>query len=257
MDVWRQKCVHRNYPREDGNSCTVGTCDAKTGNCSYDKASKQDKPCDADQSGCTVGDSCDQGVCKAGPVPKCNVVLAACEVSKCVPKDANNFSCVVTKSPDGAVCDGDNSPCTLGGVCQAGSCNAGASKKLCGQTIVGDNGTHVRLTTATWDGARHVVGGTRMGLSDGKITNVAWRIIAYEPGCKEAWSIDEQMTSTARSLVGLFPYAGGVLAVGSTGLGYIGMAHAKDGKLGAIKQFPHGSTTKEYAHAGVSGSIGP
>ena len=234
---------------EDGNSCTIGTCDAKTGNCSYDKASKQDKPCDADQSGCTVGDSCDQGVCKAGPVPKCNVVLAACEVSKCVPKDANNFSCVVAKSPDGAVCDGDNSPCTLGGVCQAGSCNAGASKKLCGQTIVGDNGTHVQLTTATWDGARHVVGGTRMGLSDGKITNVAWRIIAYEPGCKEAWSIDEQMTSTARSLVGLFPYAGGVLAVGSTGLGYIGMHHAKDGKLGALKQFPRGSTTTEYAHA--------
>ncbi len=46
---------------DDGNSCTVDTCDAKTGKCAYNNA-KDGATCD-DGKACTTGDACKAGAC--------------------------------------------------------------------------------------------------------------------------------------------------------------------------------------------------
>ena len=48
----------------DGNSCTVDSCDNKTGKCSYSNG-KDGTKCD-DGTSCTTGDSCKAGKCAAG-----------------------------------------------------------------------------------------------------------------------------------------------------------------------------------------------
>jgi len=50
---------------DDGNACTIDSCDAKTGKCSS-KNAIDGNPCE-DGDSCTTPDTCKAGVCKAGP----------------------------------------------------------------------------------------------------------------------------------------------------------------------------------------------
>ena len=108
----------------DNNPCTVDGCDPAAdggkGACVHNKI---DGPCDADGSVCTESDKCISGVCTPGPAKVCN------DGNGCT-KDACDIAtgCTATDD-DGLVCDDDN-PCTVGDVCQKGSCEAG-NPKVC------------------------------------------------------------------------------------------------------------------------------
>ena len=114
---------------DDGNACTQDACDPKTGQCAFDQAAQTGKPCDADDSGCTVNDACDAGTCVAGSLITCAVPAKPCEHAICLGKGAVAFECVVVAKAEGAVCE-DDAPCTLGAHCAAGQCVAGKTEKL-------------------------------------------------------------------------------------------------------------------------------
>lgn len=119
--------------------------------------------CDADSNGCTAGDSCQAGLCTAGPVPDCNDSFS-CTADACTSTGASAFSCthVVlnktclisgvcyaanainpqnpcqicksatsktawTPAADGTLCNADNSGCTQNDSCLAGACLVGAA----------------------------------------------------------------------------------------------------------------------------------
>jgi len=60
-------------PPADPDKCQTGTgtCDVTTGQCQY-TALGDGAPCNADSNGCTVGDSCQGGVCTSGPAANCD-----------------------------------------------------------------------------------------------------------------------------------------------------------------------------------------
>ncbi len=102
---------------DDGKPCTVDACDTATGKCSS-TLSPNGLSCE-DGKACTGTGTCQQGVCNAKP-KDCDDG-DVCTADAC--SEADNGACKHTNAPDGTVClDGD--PCTLAGVCKAGSCAA-------------------------------------------------------------------------------------------------------------------------------------
>ena len=120
--------------------------------------------CDADNNGCTVGDSCQAGVCQAGGAAACEDDGLACTDQVCGSTGPDTFSCSVVANGQGcfidgtcyaqnaqrpgnqcqrcaqvanptgwsdraagAACDADGSGCTLGDSCQAGQCVIGTA----------------------------------------------------------------------------------------------------------------------------------
>lgn len=105
---------------------TAGSCDPATGACS-NPAKANDAPCD-DANACTMGESCQAGVCGApaatvtcSPVDQCHVA-GVCNPS--------NGTCSNPNAPNGRACD-DGSACTTGESCQAGTCGAPVSTVTC------------------------------------------------------------------------------------------------------------------------------
>lgn len=118
--------------------------------------------CNADSNGCTEGDKCASGACKAGPGQKCNDGLS-CTTDTCVSTGASTYSCIndipithcviggfcfvtTTQNPaspcqtcdpgasqtawtskkEGTECNADDSGCTVGDACNSsGGCVAG------------------------------------------------------------------------------------------------------------------------------------
>ncbi len=103
---------------EDNNACTLDVCDGKA--CSH---APTPGACNADNNACTVGDSCQDGVCKPGAFKTCDdgnpCTLDVCDPAK---------GCTQTND-DGVGCS-DGDACTTGDVCQAGACKGSA--KDCG-----------------------------------------------------------------------------------------------------------------------------
>lgn len=99
---WERHC-QKPLPGADPN---VGSCASRpsTG------------PCD-DGDPCTVGDSCDVGVCKPGPVKSCEDDGKPCTSDAC---DSATGACN-EPLPDGTPCD-DGLSCTDGDSCKAGVC---------------------------------------------------------------------------------------------------------------------------------------
>jgi len=103
---------------DDGNPCTVDSCDLKTG-C---KVTNLDgAPCD-DGAKCTDGDACKDGKCQAGGKKVCDD-KNACTDDSC--DDAKG--CVATNNA--AKCD-DGNACTTTDACDAGAC-AGSGALAC------------------------------------------------------------------------------------------------------------------------------
>jgi hypothetical protein len=103
---------HPGQPKfcDDFKVCTQDSCDPATGACLNQPASG---PC-SDGSFCTVGDTCDQGVCRPGTAPNCDDGNA-CTTDGCS-ASSGCFHTVLT-----GACD-DGNPCTTGDRCLNGAC---------------------------------------------------------------------------------------------------------------------------------------
>jgi len=100
---------------DDDNVCTKDFCSPLTG-CGH---SPLPGPCE-DGTECSVGDTCQNGVCVAGPPLACDD-KNSCTVDVCDPK----LGCVYKAFVGG--CD-DANPCTIGDVCQGTVCTPGLPK---------------------------------------------------------------------------------------------------------------------------------
>ncbi len=115
---------------DDGNACTLDTCNTKLGACQHDTLKAGDA-CD-DGSACSTGDTCDAvGQCK-GKTKDCN------DNSPCTTDSCNAFTgqceyVALTKACN----DGD--ACTLADVCVGGKCVSGAGDvvNFCGSGTAG------------------------------------------------------------------------------------------------------------------------
>jgi|GEM_PF-2285570 len=120
---------------DDGNPCTLATCEVATGTCQYNTAGADGTPCD-DGLYCTTNDECGGGVC-SGETRDCSIAAGLCNGGGC---DEDNDTCVSIPLSTGA-CD-DGNPCTSGDSCQAGQC--AGSAYTCEDTL--------SCTTASCDG---------------------------------------------------------------------------------------------------------
>ncbi len=112
-------CVGASVDCDDGQPCTLDTCDAATG-CS---SAAQVGPCD-DGSACTVGDTCSGGDCKAGVAKGCD------DANVCTLDGCDSASGCVHQPAEGSCDDGDACTGTASGdICKAGLCSAGVAKE--------------------------------------------------------------------------------------------------------------------------------
>src|SRR5262249_27454636 len=84
-------------------------------------------PGDADQDGCTVGDSCKSGSCVPGPAAVCSSPPGQCFEAggACVSTGSNTFQCTYPAKTGGSPCD-DGNLCTRTDACDgSGSCVGG------------------------------------------------------------------------------------------------------------------------------------
>ncbi len=103
---------------DDGIACTDDSCAGVEG-C---KHLNNTKPCDADNSKCTVGDVCASGKCVAGAPLTCDDGNV-CTLDSCDPAQG----CIFTNN-DGQKCDADSTDCTVADSCKGGQCAAGPAK---------------------------------------------------------------------------------------------------------------------------------
>ena len=136
---------------DDGDKCTIDSCDGKTGLCVHDKLAGCSKPCSGDadcaddnpctaktcESGtcsskplsascddgnaCTQGDSCSQGVCAPGVSKTCD------DNNPCTDDVCNPISGCLHPA-NSAGCDADGDPCTAADVCKNKACTLGPAK---------------------------------------------------------------------------------------------------------------------------------
>jgi uncharacterized protein (TIGR03382 family) len=98
-----------------GDQCNdPGTCDPATGTCSG--GPKADGTHCVDSNGCTVGDTCQGGVCTGGPPLACTPIDACHEAGTCTEALG---TCTTPNKPD-------DTPCP-GGTCQGGKCKTGGT----------------------------------------------------------------------------------------------------------------------------------
>ncbi len=100
---------------DDGSACTADVC--KVGFCIVTPLTGT--PC-SDGSLCTLGDTCDLGICVPG-TPKDCPTGASCTMPAC---DGTTGACSLKSAFDGAPCQ-DNSACTAGDYCLGGTCLSG------------------------------------------------------------------------------------------------------------------------------------
>lgn len=111
-------CVGVTINCNDNNTCTADSCVSSSG-CSYQLLTGT--PCN-DGNPCTVGETCDQGVCKAGP----SATATDCNDGNPCTKDScdPSFGCINLPDP-GLPCD-DGNKCTEPDLCDGdGNCVPG------------------------------------------------------------------------------------------------------------------------------------
>ena len=99
---------------DDGDPCTLEICVADAGCTSV--PAPDGSACD-DSNPCTVGETCEEGVCGGGGLMECPDDGNACTTEICDP----GGGCTVTPKPAGTACD-DGNACTTATTCQGGEC---------------------------------------------------------------------------------------------------------------------------------------
>lgn len=103
------------------DQCGTAVCNPATGACETTPVANS-TPCNADSNLCTTNDSCQNGVCVAGPATDCSSQTTQCTTAAC---DPTTGRCVSTPVSDSTPCNADSNLCTVGDVCQSGLCIAG------------------------------------------------------------------------------------------------------------------------------------
>src|SRR5206468_2656878 len=104
------------------DQCHVaGTCNPANGTCS-NPAKADGTSCNADNNACTQNDSCQSGVCTAGPAVVCTASDQCHDVGTC---NTTTGICSNPPKADGTSCNADNNACTQNDSCQSGVCTAG------------------------------------------------------------------------------------------------------------------------------------
>ncbi|HOD06740.1 MAG TPA: hypothetical protein PLY68_04170 [Myxococcota bacterium] len=123
--------------REQDDSCNTGYCQATgamTWECRKDPAPHEGAPCNADDDGCTVDDTCVAGECSPGRDSGCGANNTQCLLWSCISKGTNSFECVMdTTSREGTICDADGNGCTRIDTCVLGGCLPGSLPDCSGQ----------------------------------------------------------------------------------------------------------------------------
>ena len=128
-------CCKGNADCDDNNPCTIDVCILETGQCTH-VAVADNTPCDADNDGCTQGDSCMFGVCVAGPPVVCDSGMDPCVTKFCRSTGSHTYICEVVYAPATVPCD-DGKFCTVQDHCDGqGNCVGGAPFD-CGATPEG------------------------------------------------------------------------------------------------------------------------
>ncbi len=162
-------CVNKPRACSDGNACTVDACDAKTGQCT-NKSKADNTVCDADGSGCTVGDGCQKGACKAGAKVTCVDKTGPCQATICQSTGATSHECVVANRKDGASCPDDKGSCLIGAKCSAGQCKPGTAPRLRQHLVdLGKGKSVFHDVVALSNGGAFVVGSATLS-KDTKVT---------------------------------------------------------------------------------------
>ncbi|AUX20370.1 uncharacterized protein SOCEGT47_008390 [Sorangium cellulosum] len=100
------------------SQCMAAVCNEATRECEL-VPSAGGEPCD-DRDACTVGETCEDGVCQGGAQEDCGVTPDACHVVTCV--DAGGAPrCGLEPREDGTPCVTDDR-CVLNATCQGGVC---------------------------------------------------------------------------------------------------------------------------------------
>ncbi len=199
-------CKHVAANCKDGNACTVDLCDAKSGKCAFDDQSLQGKGCDADQSGCTINDTCDAGTCKAGAAVECTLALKACQVAVCAPQGSSSFQCVAKAAANGAPCD-DGAPCLIGDACVGGACTAGKSHALFAQNYnLGAPIAQPHATVALGSEGYALVGHQRA--AGGKAPQ-GWFVVRVDAAGKAMWTRFEPSQSGDGAVIAEAVWDGG------------------------------------------------
>ena len=105
-------------------ACQVASCDEETDQCQATPVDDQ-TVCDADGDGCTVADSCQDGLCLPGAIADCSGDVPTCFAGVCVSKGADQYECDSAPAPAGTPCE-DGLACTENDACdETGACVGG------------------------------------------------------------------------------------------------------------------------------------
>lgn len=156
---------------DDGNPCTVDTCDPARG-CTHDALADGARCDDGDR--CSTNDLCRAGVCEAGPAVVCGAPAACREAGVCDPATG---ACAFATSPDGTPCQRDDA-CAGQGRCEIGACVTG--NPLPGECRCGDTWI---ITGEQCDDGNAQSGD---GCSASCAVEAGWRCFGLEPDAGEA-----------------------------------------------------------------------
>ena len=104
---------------EASDQCNDGICDEQNERCAKQPMA-YGAPCD-DGLFCTIGETCEAGVCTDGAPRDCSIAEDFCKMGFC---DEDSDSCSVNNINEGGFCD-DDLFCTIGETCHLGQCEGG------------------------------------------------------------------------------------------------------------------------------------
>jgi hypothetical protein len=108
------------------DDCHVAECNPQNGMCEP-VPGNQGQICTDPTDLCTVGKTCNAGACTGGQPKNCTALTQGCNLGVC---DAGTGQCVAQTVPNGAQCD-DLNACTVGEICNNGSCAGGTAITAC------------------------------------------------------------------------------------------------------------------------------
>ena len=112
---------------DDGNTCTIDSCNPQTGGCSWVPV-VDGTGCNADNDGCTLLDTCSEGICQPGTPAPCGIGTTACKLLACQSTSPDTYTCETLMADDSVPCD-DGFFCTVDDACNgAGSCLGGPAR---------------------------------------------------------------------------------------------------------------------------------